>query len=109
MAESYGPIRAAVEESVTAARKAGKITKLHSATVAGLRMVADRLDVLDIEAMTDTTGKLDNVSLPTFLKYCTALGLVPETVEPVKSSSGAGRPKKVSELDAWRAKRAKGA
>lgn len=109
MAESYGPIRAAVEESVTAARRAGKITKIHAATVAGLRMVADRLDVLDIEAMTDTTGKLDNVSLPTFLKYCAALGLVPEPAEPVKSSSGAGRPKKVSELDAWRSKRAKGA
>ena len=47
----------------------------------------------------------DNVSLATFLKFMTTLGLVPPEQEAQHASSRKGQP--VSELDKWRSKKAK--
>lgn len=58
----------------------------HSATVAAARQLAKRLDRLDKEGWV-VDGKLDNVTVPTFLRYCEALGLTIEKPTARKSSA----------------------
>lgn len=58
----------------------------HAATVAAAKQLARRVDQLDKLGWV-IDGKLDNVTLPTFLKYCESLGL---TVE--KQPGRVGRP-----------------
>lgn len=38
-------------------------------------MLAGRIDFLNATGFVDENGKIDNVTLPTFLKYCQSLGL----------------------------------
>ena len=54
----------------------------HAATVAAARQLAIRVDELN-DAGWVIDGKLDNVTLPVFLKYCEALGLT-VAKEPAK-------------------------
>lgn len=61
---------------------------VNSAVVAAARVVAKRIDSICETGFIDENGKLDNVSLPTFLKYCQSLGLTVDA--PVK----VGRPAK---------------
>ena len=49
---------------------------------------AERIDYLTFSGFVDENGKLDNVSLPTFLKYCQSLGLT------VDAPAKVGRPAK---------------
>ena len=44
--------------------------------VAAIRKMADQIDAIDENGL-NPAGKLDNVSLPTFLKYADALGMLP--------------------------------
>lgn len=48
-----------------------------AAAVAAARVLARRIDIMDETGGLDENGKLDNVSIPTLLKYLGALGLVP--------------------------------
>ena len=43
--------------------------------VAAARVLAGRIDFLNATGFVDENGKIDNVTLPTFLKYCQSLGL----------------------------------
>lgn len=58
-----------------AVRNAKHLSAKHSAHVAAARALADHLDEIAKTGFIDEFGKLDNVSLPTFLKYLGALGL----------------------------------
>lgn len=56
---------------------AGHLTDADAGAVAVLRGLAAAVDwLLDHEGLT-ASGKLDNVSVPTYLRYCDALGLTP--------------------------------
>jgi ribosomal protein S8 len=61
---------------------------VNSAVVAAARVVAKRIDSICETGFIDENGKLDNVSLPTFLKYCQSLGLT------VDAPAKVGRPSK---------------
>ncbi len=61
---------------------------VNSAVVAAARVVAKRIDSICETGFIDENGKLDNVSLPTFLKYCQSLGLT------VDAPAKVGRPAK---------------
>lgn len=65
-----------------------QVKAVNSAVVAAARLLAKRIDSVAETGFLDENGKLDNVSVPTFLKYCQSLGLTLD--EPRK----AGRPPK---------------
>ena len=71
----------ALEVSIDAAEH---LEVKHAATVAAARQLAIRVDELN-DAGWVIDGKLDNVTLPVFLKYCEALGL---TVDKVPAKRG---------------------
>ena len=79
----------ATERSI---QNAKHLRAIHSGPVATLRALAMRIDVLLANNGSDESGRLDNVSIPTYLKYCQALGLTPD-VDPVPSKPADGRPK----------------
>lgn len=62
----------ALEKAISAA---GHLAVEHSAHVAAARVLARRIDALDQNSFLDDNGKLDNVSIPAFLKYLDSLGL----------------------------------
>ena len=64
-------------KSIRAAIDAGLIDEeLDAGALAVLRRVAKAVDRIDVNGLTPEY-KLDNVSIPTYLRYCQALGLVP--------------------------------
>ena len=82
-------------------RNAKHLRAKDAATVAAARALAwksDHWDELAEQAISDAEAKgkgtrpavpqNDNPSLPTFLKYCAALGLVPEEEKPAKPARG---------------------
>lgn len=82
-------------------RNAKHLLAKDAATVAAARALAwkiDHWDELAEQAISDAEAKgkgtrpavpqNDNTSLPTFLKYCAALGLVPEEEKPAKPARG---------------------
>jgi hypothetical protein len=82
-----GPIRLATDKSI---RAATHLTDADAGMVATLKMLADRLDVLTVNDWV-VEGKLDNVSVPTFLRYCEHLGLSPagrKDIEAKKEAAG---------------------
>lgn len=68
-----GEIEEATESALTAATH---LTDMDAGAVEVLRHVARQID-LQSEGGLTPDGKLDNVSVPTYLKYCEALGLTP--------------------------------
>jgi hypothetical protein len=95
----HGEVRAAVEESLAAA----DLGALDAGAVAVLRTLADKIDTeaelrwamlqwAEAEDREVRPPKEDNVSIPTFLKYCDALGLTPaaRAVKAGKGKEGAG-------------------
>lgn len=82
MSEST-PVLDALNEAVESARH---LSALDAPTVEAARALARKIDAQDVyfEALmsraNETNGRppsVDNVSLPTFLRYCEALGLAP--------------------------------
>ena len=88
----------ALERSI---RNAKHLRSVHSASVAAARMAARRLDELDANGW-EIDGKLDNVTLPTFLKYMDTLGLTPGVSG--KQAAPAAGPKPRNELAEMRKK-----
>lgn len=87
-------ISEALERSI---RNASHLRAKDSATIAAARALAWRIDHWDElarRALEDSneSGRRpavpqnDNTSLPTFLKYCASLGLVPEEDKPSRSA-----------------------
>ena len=77
----------ALEVSIAAATH---LTPEHAAAVATARRLAERMDVLSASGWLDpASGKLDNVTFPSFIKYLDALGLVmrAEKAKPGPASS----------------------
>lgn len=56
-------------------KNADELKAVNSAVVAAARVLAGRIDFLNATGFVDENGKIDNVTLPTFLKYCQSLGL----------------------------------
>ncbi len=78
----------ATETALAAAYRDKKLLPADAAAVAALRVLAKKVDALaDVEAGVNALGELvegkknpyqlDNVTVPTFLKYLDALGLTP--------------------------------
>ena len=61
--------------AVDAARVEGTLTDLDSGVVETLMHIAREIDSL--EAGVNAAGKLDNVSIPTYLKFAESLGMTP--------------------------------
>jgi hypothetical protein len=61
-----------------------------SALVATSRVLAKRIDLIAEDGFIDGNGKLDNVTVPTFLKYLQALGMTVDVAQkaPAKSKGG---------------------
>ena len=65
-------------------RNAPGLSAKDSALVAASRVLAKRIDLIADDGFIDQNGKLDNVTVPTFLKYLQALGM---TVDVAQKSS----------------------
>ena len=81
-----------------------QVKAVNSAVVAAARVLAARIDAVADTGFLDENGKLDNVSVPTFLKYCQSLGLTldeprkagrPPKQKPVEETSGPSADSKV--------------
>lgn len=64
----------ATERSIAAATH---LTEMDAGALAALRGLAEAIDYLLDHGGVNADGKFDNVSVPTFLRYCEALGLTP--------------------------------
>lgn len=95
------PIESVSEALERSLRNAKHLRAKDAATVAAARALAwkiDNWDELAHQAIDDAEEKgkgarpavplNDNTSIPTFLKYCTALGLTPEEEKPAKPARG---------------------
>lgn len=68
-------VESETERAVEAARAEGALTDLDSGVVETLMHIAREIDSL--EAGVNAAGKLDNVSIPTYLKFAESLGMTP--------------------------------
>lgn len=65
----------------------------YAPTIAAAQQLAVRMDQLAANGWTDDAGKLDNVTVPTFLRYMEALGLtVPKAAVGARPAQGAALP-----------------
>ena len=94
----------ATEASIKAAQAAGQLLGQDDAALAALRVLAKKIDAMtDVPAGVTADGEiveerkrpepLDNVSVPTFLKYLNELGLTPlgrKTLLAAKKEGGGG-------------------
>lgn len=89
----------ALERSI---RNSKDLGARQSALVATSRVLARRIDRLADSGFVDQNGKLDNVTVPTFLKYLQALGLTVESADKVQPQSGRGRQSPSDALESFR-------
>ena len=80
--------KTSVADALERSLKNTDLKAVNSAVVAAARVLAVRIDSICETGFIDEHGKLDNVSLPTFLKYCQSLGLT------VDAPAKVGRPPK---------------
>lgn len=80
---------------------ADHLTVMDAGVVAVLLRLADAIDAIDENGL-NPAGKLDNVSIPTYLKYASALGL---SVEGRKATTKAEEAKPVGTLAKLRQER----
>lgn len=88
-----GPILTAVDRAVEAA---SHLTPMDAAAVAVLRTLARTIDGM---ADRDDDAPFDNVTIPTFFKYATELGLTPKGRSALDPQGG---PRSASKLDQLR-------
>lgn len=93
-----GAVLEATEASLEAATH---LTEMDAGAVQALRVLAAKIDQMmseTIESMDDLKAKFDNVTIPTYLKYCESLGLTPAGREKLalKKDEGSKRGKLVS-------------
>lgn len=92
-----GEIWHVTNESVQAAKREGLITAMDEGVVAVLLQMAERLDHEDWPVI---DGKLDNVTQPTYLRACEALGLTPSGRKALDAKKEAGQGGKLAQLRA---------
>ena len=102
------PDRTVLEATDAAIAAASHLTKMDVGAVEALRVLATKIDTDDDlrDAYLEARGadakplQLDNVSIPTYLKYCESLGLTPagrlRSSKPVPASG----PSKLAKLRA---------
>lgn len=66
-----------IDATEAAIHAAEHLTPADRGAVEALRVLAAQIDVLASNDGLREDGKLDNVSLPTYLKFCDSLGLTP--------------------------------
>ena len=93
------------DKAIEAAIAAERITDMDAGVVAVLRRLALAIDEIDEDGL-NPGGKLDNVSIPTYLKYAEALGLTPAARKAVAPGGKAGPRGKLSLLREAEANRA---
>lgn len=71
-----GLVRKATDAAIRSARAGKRLTAMDNGTVSVLRHLADAIDAFDEDGL-NPAGKLDNVTIPTYLKYAKELGLTP--------------------------------
>lgn len=99
-----GPLRAAVEDSLTAALNDKSLdAKRNAAPIAMLRYMADFLD-----ADNGDTPATRYVTPASFLSYCNALGLTPDVDDKAKPGTGEPRIVSVAGNSKWTQKAASG-
>lgn len=95
VSERRFPHESMVDALERSLRNAKSLRAENAAVVAAARILANRIDSICETGFIDEHGKLDNVSLPTFLRYCQSLGLtvdVPAKVgRPAKPKAEAKR------------------
>lgn len=64
------------EATETAIKAADHLTDMDLGAVQMLRELAAAADAIDANGL-NPAGKLDNVTIPTYLRYCESLGLTP--------------------------------
>jgi hypothetical protein len=77
-------------------KNAKHLRAINAGPVAALLALAQRIDVLIANQGSDESGRLDNVSIPTYLKYCQALGLTPEP-DVLEKQAAQSKPKSAIE------------
>lgn len=88
--EAFDTVLGATDAALTEAYACGQLTPLDSGAVATLRHLAQQIDA-QVDGLTPS-GKLDNVSIPTYLKYLGQLGLTPGArAELAKKLEGVGK------------------
>lgn len=81
MAQPKGQVYSALNRSIEAAVKAGKLNREeHGVIIAAARKVARVIDEPGWPIICG--GKFDNVSPTTLLKYCQTMGITPEVEQP---------------------------
>ena len=104
-----GPVAAATEAAIAAARKAEQLTTTDDGAIEALRALARKIDAWDTivqwaqEDAADndrrpTVPQNDNVSLPTYLKFCESLGLTPAGRGKLPEKKEAGKGGKLRRL-----------
>lgn len=73
-------------------RNSKELKAVNSVTIATARHLAKRLDLLFENDFITDSGKFDNVTVPTFLKYLSALGLTITAEESSKKTVKAVKP-----------------
>ncbi|MDN6024726.1 terminase small subunit [Bifidobacterium mongoliense] len=86
-------------------RNAPGLSAKDSALVAASRVLAKRIDLIADDGFIDQNGKLDNVTVPTFLKYLQALGMTVDVGQKSSAKSKSGH--QIDMLSAFREKHSK--
>ncbi|MDN5973409.1 MULTISPECIES: terminase small subunit [Actinomycetes] len=86
-------------------RNAPGLSAKDSALVAASRVLAKRIDLIADDGFIDQNGKLDNVTVPTFLKYLQALGMTVDVAQKSSAKSKSGH--QTDMLSAFREKHSK--
>lgn len=104
---SIGPDTSIYEATVEALAAATHLTTTDKGAIAALKYLARKIDTEDdlrdmvLERAGEDNVKpppLDNVSIPTYLKYCEALGLTPAARGAAASKGAAPAPEPEDEL-----------
>lgn len=88
----------ATRQAVQAAKSAGIVNDADAGVVAVLMHLAESIDAME-DGLTPS-GKLDNVSVPTYLKYAEALGLSPKAREVAGFDLGGATVSKIGKFRA---------
>ncbi|MFD4438999.1 hypothetical protein ACFWPK_04375 [Nocardia sp. NPDC058519] len=87
-------------ETNDAIAAASHLTPMDMGAVAVLRQLAKTLDKLLKTGFVTESGKFDNVSMPTYLRYCESLGLTPAGRRQIAPKEPPSAPSKLGQLRA---------
>lgn len=89
----------ATELAITAAEKTNRLTDEDRGAVQVLRQLAAAADAIDENGL-NPAGKLDNVTIPTYLRYAESLGMTPAGRAKLVEKKPEGKGGKLGRLSA---------